>query len=99
MEMALSPGFKLWNTGECQVALLVFVGYKYELLIPVKDMKVREGPHNIQTLISLKCGTFLEGLPVLKCRLRNYVALIPAQHYFTAFVLPNNLTHLFNSKR
>lgn len=67
--MALSPAVKLGNANECQVALLVFVGNKYELLVPVKDMRDREGADNIQTLISVKCGTFLEGLPLLKFRL------------------------------
>lgn len=41
--MALSPGFKLGNTSECQVALLVFVGNKYELLVLVEDMKDGKG--------------------------------------------------------
>lgn len=70
--MAVSPGVKLGNTTEGLVALLVSVGNKYELLVPAKDMKAREGPDNIQTLISLKCATFLEGLPAQKCRLCNY---------------------------
>lgn len=80
--MTLSPGVKLGNISVCQVTLLLFVGSKYELLVPVKTMKDREGPDNRQTLISLKCRTFLEGLPALKHRLCNYVALVPAQHYF-----------------
>lgn len=96
--MARSPGFKLGNRSKCQVTLLFFVGNKYELLVPVKDMKDREGPDNIQTLISLECGRFLEGLHAWKCRLCNYVALIPAQHYFGAFVVHNNLTQGFNSE-